>query len=82
MLKVSAVFVLFVGLVTSSAGLRQGFGEEATPVPSPERFARVRAMILEAVQKSAVRSISIAAAADGRIVWEESFGYADKERKK
>jgi CubicO group peptidase (beta-lactamase class C family) len=38
-------------------------------------------MILEAVQKSGVPSISIAAAENGRIVWEESFGYADKEKK-
>lgn len=67
MLKNFGVFVLAIGLMTPSA--------------SPGRFARVRAMILEAVQKGGAPSISIAAAEGGRVVWEESFGYADKEKK-
>jgi CubicO group peptidase (beta-lactamase class C family) len=81
MLKESAVLVLLFGFMISPAGWAPGFNEQSTPAPSPERFAKVRAIILEAVQKSGVPSISIAAAADGRIVWEESFGYADKEKK-
>ena len=70
----------FSGLTISPAGSAPGFNEQSTPAPSPERFAKVRAMILEGVQKSGVPSISIAAAEDGRIVWEESFGFADKEK--
>ena len=81
MLKESAVFVLLLGFMISQASLGPGFSQESTPTPSPERFAKVRTMILEAVQKRGVPSISIAAAEDGRIVWEESFGYADKEKK-
>jgi len=80
MLKESAGLVLLLGLMISPAGSAPGFNEQSTPAPSPERFAKVRAMILEGVQKSGVPSISIAAAADGRIVWEESFGFADKEK--
>jgi len=81
MLKNAAVFVLFIGLTISSAGLGRGLGDQSTPAASQERFAKVRAMILEAVQKGGAPSISIAAAEDGRVVWEESFGYADKEKK-
>ncbi len=81
MLRVSAVFVLFVGFAISSAGFGPRFGEQSASAPSQERFAKVRAMILEAVQKSGIPSISIAAAEGGGIVWEESFGYADKEKK-
>jgi len=81
MLKENAVFVLIIGFMISSAGLGPGFSKQSTPVQSTERFARARATILEALQKSGVPSISIAAAEEGRIVWEESFGYADKEKK-
>lgn len=68
MLKVFTVFALLVGFVIGSA-----------PASSPERFAKVRAMTLEALEKSGIPSISIAAAEDGKIVWQESFGYAEKE---
>jgi CubicO group peptidase (beta-lactamase class C family) len=81
MLNISVVFVLLIGFMISPAGLGQAFSEESIPTPSQERFAKARAMILETLQKSGVPSISIAAAEDGRIVWEESFGYADKEKK-
>jgi CubicO group peptidase (beta-lactamase class C family) len=80
MLKESAVLVLLVGFMISLGGFGPGVGEDSTPGPSTERFARVRAMILEAVQKSGVPSISIAAADGGKVIWEESFGYADKGR--
>jgi CubicO group peptidase (beta-lactamase class C family) len=81
MLKKSGLFVLLIGFMVSSAGLGSGFGRKSIPAPSPERFAKVRAMILETLENSGVPSISIAAAENGKIVWEESFGYADKEKK-
>jgi hypothetical protein len=40
MLKESAVFVLLIGFMISSAGLGPGFSEKWTPTQSPERFAR------------------------------------------
>jgi len=75
-----AVFALILGSVILSAGLEPGYGQDTTPPSSPERFAKVRGMILEAVEKRGVPSISIAAAENGRIVWEESFGFANKEK--
>jgi len=58
-----------------------GYVQNTTPPQSPERFAKVRAVILEALRKIGAPSISIAVAENGKIVWEESFGYADKEKK-
>jgi len=81
MMKNPAPFVLFIGLMISSAGLGRGMGDQSVPAPSQDRFARAKALIVEAVQKGKAPSISIAAAEDGRVVWEESFGYADKEKK-
>lgn len=60
--KTPALFALFVASVFAAPGLGPGSGEERAPVQSPERFARARAMILEAVQRNGVPSISIAAA--------------------
>jgi len=67
-------------LICLSAG-KPGYGQAAAPSPSLERFAKVRAMILEAIQKSGAPSLSIAVAENGKVVWEEGFGYADKEKK-
>jgi CubicO group peptidase (beta-lactamase class C family) len=80
MWKQPAVFVLLVGFMIAPAGLGLGLSQELAPAPSPERFAKVRGMILAAVEKRGVPSISIAVAEDGRVVWEESFGWADKEK--
>ena len=72
---------LSVGFMISSAGLWPGIRPGSRHPPPPRSASRrVRAMILEAVQKGGVPSISIAAAEDGTVVWEESFGYADKEK--
>src|SRR4030042_3561935 len=64
-----------------TAGWRPDYGAQSTPAGSPERFATVRAMILETLRESGAPSISIAVAENGKVVWEESFGYADKEKK-
>ncbi len=80
MLKNAALNILFIGSMVAWSGPGRGVGDHSTPAPSQERFARARAMVLEAVQKSGAPSISIAAAENGRVVWEESFGYADKEK--
>ena len=48
---------------------------------APDRFSKVRAMIQDTLQKGGAPSLSIAVAENGNVVWEESFGYADKEKK-
>ena len=45
--------------------------------PSGDRFDSTRRLINEALREGAP-SIAIAAAQDGRIVWEEAFGWADR----
>jgi CubicO group peptidase (beta-lactamase class C family) len=80
MLRQPALPALLVALVISSAAWLPGSDLESASAAQPERFAKVRAMVLEAVQNGGVPSISIAAAEDGKVVWEESFGHADKER--
>ena len=47
-----------------------------------DRFAEVRATIERALASSGVASIAVAAAKDGKIVWEEGFGWADREARR
>jgi CubicO group peptidase (beta-lactamase class C family) len=42
-------------------------------------FSKARAIINDRIDNHQVPSISIAVVKDGKILWEESFGYADKE---
>lgn len=81
-MRKAVLFVLLLCILfLVSLTARPGYRQNAPPPQSPERFAKVRAMILEALQRSGAPSISIAVAENGKVVWEESFGYADKERK-
>ncbi|MGH7460238.1 MAG: serine hydrolase domain-containing protein [Longimicrobiales bacterium] len=44
-----------------------------------DRFAGVRATIERALASTSVASITVAVAKDGKILWEEGFGFADRE---
>src|SRR5437764_7980702 len=52
-----------------------------TQVKVPDSLKEVRENIISHVQKGELVSMSVAVAQDGKIISEESFGYADKERK-
>ncbi|UCC29513.1 MAG: beta-lactamase family protein [Phycisphaerales bacterium] len=71
-----------VGL-TWSAHSVAGAGEPAghQTIPNP-RFAPVRSLIMRGVGQGYLPSASIAVAKDGKIIWQEAFGWADKERKR
>ena len=46
-----------------------------------DRFSDVRSEILDFMEEENVPSVSVAVAQHGRIVWEEAFGWADREKK-
>jgi CubicO group peptidase (beta-lactamase class C family) len=46
-----------------------------------DRFEDTRAYIRAALVEKSVPSVAVAVARDGRIVWEEGFGWADRERR-
>jgi CubicO group peptidase (beta-lactamase class C family) len=51
-------------------------------VQSVDRFDSVRAMIRRSLTESSLPSIAVAVAKDGKIVWEEGFGWADLEQRR
>ena len=53
----------------------------SAPAWSADRFAGVRAHIRSELVAQSVPSIAVAVAENGRIVWEEGFGWADREKR-
>jgi len=52
----------------------------AVSATAADRFDAIRAQIREGLVKDSVPSIAVAVAKDGKIVWEEGFGWADREK--
>jgi CubicO group peptidase (beta-lactamase class C family) len=46
-----------------------------------KRFEDVRSKIIDLVRESRVASVSVAVAEKGRIIWEEAFGWANREER-
>ncbi len=64
-----------LGIVLALAGLA-GIGG----LRGEDEFAPLRSKVLDVLMETGVASISVSVARDGKIVWEESFGWADRER--
>ncbi len=82
-----SVAIRFVpaGLIAGLA-LAAPLGAQPTPpnvatVVAPEGFHEIRDVILSQVRSGDVPSMAVAVVRDGRIVWEEAFGWADVERR-
>lgn len=69
-----------MGLVTN---VPAEAGQDAPSVASPVRdqFAAARAVIEKTLRDAKVPSVAVAVVKDGRIIWEEGFGWADRERR-
>ena len=70
---------LVVGRVP--AGLQ---AQQPGPAPgaasSDKRFAKVSELISSGLEQRNIPSVSIAVARKGRVIWEQSFGWADREK--
>jgi CubicO group peptidase (beta-lactamase class C family) len=51
------------------------------PSVAADRFDEIRGYIRAQMVEQSVPSISVAVAKDGKILWEESFGWADREKR-
>lgn len=73
-----APVVCLLFLLSSLCFHAPALAQQAT-VPNPQ-FEPVRATIVEAVKSGTIPSMSVAVAKGGRIIWEESFGWANREK--
>ena len=46
-----------------------------------DQFDRVRTLIHDTMKRRSIASMTVAVSKDGKIIWEESFGWADREKK-
>ena len=63
----------------SQAGDALAIGNAQSTDPQ-HQFAPVREVIAKTLEEAKVPSIAVAVVKDGKIIWEEAFGWADKER--
>lgn len=77
--RVSLLAAAAACLLSFSFGAALAQVPTSATVPNPA-FDEVRASILEAVAGGGIPSMSVAVAKDGRVIWEESFGWANRER--
>jgi CubicO group peptidase (beta-lactamase class C family) len=64
------------------AGICIAISFSAAPaLASADRFATARALIQEQITEKNIPSIAVAVVQDGKIVWEEGFGWADRENR-
>lgn len=68
-LVIKAYSAVFCGTVASAGEGARG-----------DRFEQIRTQIRAQVETSQVASISVAVAQDGKMVWQEAFGWADRAR--
>jgi CubicO group peptidase (beta-lactamase class C family) len=53
----------------------------AAPLAGQDRFGEVRRMIHEKIRDGGVPSVAVAVAQHGKIIWEEGFGWANREER-
>jgi CubicO group peptidase (beta-lactamase class C family) len=82
--------VIFAGALVAGTGMNApalAFQEAGSPAEAQtrgaetaDRFAAARAVIEKTLEQAKVPSIAVAVVKDGKILWEEGFGWADKEK--
>lgn len=71
---------LLAGLAVATPLVAQPTPPNVATVVAPEGFHEIRDVILGQVRSGEVPSMAVAVVRDGRIVWEEAFGWADVEQ--
>jgi CubicO group peptidase (beta-lactamase class C family) len=77
MAVVTLTFLLGTSLMSTSA---EHAAQIDTVGAADLRFARVRSKIQELMLKDQLPSVAVAVAQHGRIIWEQGFGWADREQ--
>lgn len=72
-------FVAAIGV--AAFGLTSTGPVAASPAQTPSRYAAVRTIIENELRKEGAPSVAVAVYREGRIDWEEGFGWADRDKK-
>jgi CubicO group peptidase (beta-lactamase class C family) len=74
--RLSLLWAIFLMLLTFPAGCGQ-----ADRLDASDPFARARNRIQRLMEKQQIASFQVAVARDGKIIYEEAFGWANVEQK-
>jgi CubicO group peptidase (beta-lactamase class C family) len=80
MLKTNWEKSLFTILTLLLMSLSFSFANQSIKIPD-KRFNEVRTKIINMIDSGKIPSIAVAVAKDGKIIWLEAFGWADREKK-
>lgn len=75
----AGIFIVGARRVPISLGAKQ-LDSDIGIASSDGRFTKVSALISSGLEKRNLPSVSIAVARKGRVIWERSFGWADREK--
>jgi CubicO group peptidase (beta-lactamase class C family) len=75
------MFMRIFGIAVMVFAVLPAGAAQSRGVASEPDFAGTRQIIREMMVAGAIPSISVAVVRDGRIVWEEGFGWADREQR-
>jgi CubicO group peptidase (beta-lactamase class C family) len=76
-----SLLALFLVLFPSAAIFADDKARSADQAPQPD-FAAVRSLIQSRLVEQSIPSLAVAVARDGQLIWEEGFGWADRENRR
>ena len=75
MRRIALAFVIFTAIITAASA-----HQKSSP-PAVGSFDSVREFIMQQLTERNIPSIAVAVARDRQIIWEEAFGWADRENR-
>ncbi len=75
-----SILVIAVGCVFSITGISRA-DDSVESGPRPEEFQPIRDLIQKKLVETGVPSLAVGVAREGKIIWEEAFGWADRENR-
>ena len=76
-----ALFLLSPQMTSALLKAEDKAAQSENPPVVPKAFKDVHSLILKLLEKRKVPSITIAVAKDGEILWEQGYGWANREKK-
>lgn len=75
------ISAILIGLIGDSLTIARQLPPETASVPAPAELAATRSRVLDRIRRREAPSFAIGVVKNGKVIWEEGLGWADRERK-
>ena len=75
------ISVVLIGLTGNLLTIARQMPPETAKVPVPAELATARSRVLDRIRRREAPSFAIGVVKNGKVIWEEGLGWADRERK-